>query len=213
MVCAASWLWAAEAVPASEATISSDEMELIDNGSKTVFNGHVLLSRPPYEMKADKMTRVQADGVVEAEGNIIGLWKNPAGDKVKAVGHHARYSPQVQTLELWGDPRLTRWESPKDQTPLIVTADRFIAHNDTHMIQAETRVVFKRGMAFQAMSDHAQFDQTDGVLHLWGTRQVDTLWGDARGTGRFLSDRALLYQNPRRARLMDHVTGHIVPAP
>jgi hypothetical protein len=138
-------------VPVSkdQATLSSDEMEIIHNGSKTIFTGHVLLEKPPYVLKAHRMTRTQDVGLVEAEGRVVGTWRDPAGGRLEALGDRARYDPQSDTAELWTD----------------------LPH----------RVVMN--------------------------------WKDAKGSGHFLSDRAFLFVTPKRVRLIDHVTGHIVPTP
>src|SRR5271170_6278921 len=55
-----------------QATITSDQMELVDNGAQSVFTGHVVLTRAPYVLTAQRMTRVQATGIVEAHGHIVG---------------------------------------------------------------------------------------------------------------------------------------------
>ena len=62
-----------------DATLSSDEMELINQGSKAVFTGHVLLEKPGYRLRANRMTRTEKTGLVEAEGKIHGSWDNPQG--------------------------------------------------------------------------------------------------------------------------------------
>ena len=131
-----------------DATLSSDEMELINQGDKAVFKGHVLLEKTEYQLKANQMTRTEKTGLVEAEGNIIGMWKNPAGGNLKAYGDHGRYDPVAQRAELWTN-------LPK---------------------------------------------------------QVAVNWKDAKGSGNFLSDRAVIFVSSKSVRLQDHVTGHIVPA-
>jgi lipopolysaccharide export system protein LptA len=198
---------------AEDATITSDQMELFDNGTKTVFTGHVVLERSPYVMTADRMTRYQATGIVEAENHVVGTWIKPTGEMTKAVGGRARYDPQAQTTDLWETPSLTHWDTAKDPTPLVVTAERFIAHHDTQMLFAKEDVTIRRGTVFQTHSDQAQFDQKMQVIHLWGSHKTAIQWEDAQGSGHFLSERALLYLSPKRARLMDNVTGHVIPSP
>src|SRR5262249_23343769 len=105
IVIATSAGWAAlPSKTSSDATLSSDEMELINNGGKAVFTGHVVLDRPPYQLKAKKMTRTENNGLVEAEGRIIGTWKGEAGAQLQAQGDHGRYDPATQIAELWTDP-------------------------------------------------------------------------------------------------------------
>ena len=131
-----------------DATLTSDEMDLIDNGHQSVFIGHVLLQKTAYELKADRMTRAQATGLVEASGHIKGTWHNPAGGTLIAEGDKAKYDPATQTAQLWTNPG----------------------------------------------------------------KQVSMTWTDNHGSGHFLSDRALLYMDPKHVQLVDHVTGHIIPA-
>src|SRR3982750_4634162 len=63
LLIAAAWIvgyaaGVAAAAPRShEATISSDEMELLNNGAKTIFTGHVILEQKPYVLKADRMAQ------------------------------------------------------------------------------------------------------------------------------------------------------------
>src|SRR5438552_619671 len=95
---------------APEATITSDELEILNNGAKTVFTGHVILKQVPYVLLADRMVQTKATGIVEAAGHIHGTWTGPSGEKIVATGTHARYTPAAKSIELWDDARLTRWE-------------------------------------------------------------------------------------------------------
>jgi lipopolysaccharide transport protein LptA len=203
------------AAPAqSDATISSDEMELINNGERTVFSGHVVLTRTPYVLTADKMTRYK-DGIVEGEGHIVGSWSQDKGEKTQATGQQARYNPQAQTTELWGHPKLSHWESASDTAPLEVTTQRFIVYHDKRQLHAVDDVKIRRADTFLAQSDRAQFDETTKILSLWCQGQNQTVidFKDPKGSGHFLSDRARLYVSPKRAQLLDRVTGHIIPVP
>ena len=148
---------------------------------------------------------------MDADGHIIGTWVKPTGEKTVATGGKARYRPREQTTELWDFPRLTHWDTIQDTAPMVVTAERFIAHHDTQMLFARQKVTIQRGNDFKSQSDEAQFDQKLRVIHLWGKRQTVIDWKDRQGSGHFLSDRALLFMSPKRARLIDHVTGHVIP--
>src|SRR5204863_1642248 len=93
-------LWgAAEIAYASEATISSDELELQNNGEVTIFRGHVVLKQDPYEVRADRMVRTKATEIVDAEGHVVGTWISAKGEKVRVEGEAARYEPSVHTVE------------------------------------------------------------------------------------------------------------------
>src|ERR1035438_9078044 len=81
---------AASAAP-EEATITSDEFEAVDNGAQSIFTGHVVLTRSPYVLHADRMVRAKATEVVEANGHIQAVWIRPTGEKIIAVGGRARY--------------------------------------------------------------------------------------------------------------------------
>jgi LPS export ABC transporter protein LptC len=187
-------------------------MELINNGAKSVFTGHVQLIKEAYVLTADRMTRIESTGLVEAEGHIVGTWLKPTGEKTTATGEEARYNPQTQTTELWKDARLMHWESASDPQPLVVTAERFIAHHDEHSLEAQNDVTIRRAGMFESHSDAAKYLQNEEVIHLWGERKTTIQVVDAQGSGNFLSDRAQLYLSPRRARLIDQVTGHLIPA-
>lgn len=198
---------------AADATISSDEVEVVNNGVQTIFTGHVVLTRKPYMLLADRMTRLKETGVVDAEGHVTGTWLQPSGEKLEASGSKAKYDPVAQTTELWEDAKLTRWETAKDTAPLVVTAQRFIAHIDQQVLLAEHQVHISRAHEFWAQSDEAKYEQRPQVLHLWGEHRTILNMDEARGSGNFLCDRALLFLSPRRVRLLDRVKGHVIPAP
>src|SRR4051812_11012292 len=73
----------AGAVKKDDATISSDAMEILNNGARTVFSGHVILEKQSYRLTANRMTREQSTGLVQAEGNVIGTWVNLSGEKTE----------------------------------------------------------------------------------------------------------------------------------
>lgn len=134
---------------ANEATISSDQMELIHNGEQTIFTGHVILERTPYTLKADRMTRYQSTGLADAEGKVVGTWVKPKGEAATTQGDYARYNPQTEMAELWAKPG----------------------------------------------------------------RQITVDWKDAQGTAHFQGDRGVLFLASKRVRLIDRVTGHVIPTP
>ncbi len=84
------------------ATITSDELELQNNGELTTFRGHVVLTQPPYEVRSDKMTRTKSDGLVKASGHVVGTWLSPKKEKVRVESEEALYAPNLETVELWG---------------------------------------------------------------------------------------------------------------
>lgn len=196
--------------PSSEATITSDELELHDNGAKTVFRGHVVLTQEPYILTANRMERVRDTEVVNAFGNIKGTWISEKGEKMVATGERGRYNPKEETIELWDRPKLTRWETAKDTAPVVVTADYFIAYKNEKMLLAKKDVHMTQDR-MSAKSHFAKYDQNEQMLHLWGPGQVEIHVEDNKSQGDFLSDRARLSLSPKGARLMDRVTGHVIP--
>jgi len=86
----------------AEATISSDELEMQNNGEKAIFRGHVVLTQVPYQVYGDQMIRTKATGIVNASGHVIGTWVSPKGEKVRVEGDQARYEPSTETVEVWG---------------------------------------------------------------------------------------------------------------
>jgi lipopolysaccharide transport protein LptA len=91
---------------AAQATITSDELELQNNGELTIFTGHVILTQDPYEVHSDRMVRTKATGIVTADGHVIGTWISPKKEKVRVKGDQARYDPVAQTVEIWGKSRV-----------------------------------------------------------------------------------------------------------
>jgi lipopolysaccharide transport protein LptA len=195
----------------NQATITSDEMEVVNNGDQTIFRGHVVLTQAPYGMTSDQMVRYKDTGVVEAEGHVIGTWVKPTGEKLVAQGKKARYNPNDQTTELWSEAKLSRWETVRDTAPVVVTADRFIAHNDQRTLFARDHVHIQQGTDFSTYSDAAKYVDKDQAIYLWSKKKTVVDWRDAQGSGHFLSDRAVLYMSPRRVRLEEDVKGHVIP--
>ena len=87
---------------AAEATITSDELEIQNNGELTIFRGHVDLKQSPYEIRADRMVRKKADASVDAAGHVIGKWQSAKGEKLRVDGEMARYEPSRNIVEIWG---------------------------------------------------------------------------------------------------------------
>jgi lipopolysaccharide transport protein LptA len=196
----------------AEATITSDQLELLDNGARSVFTGHVVLKQDPYLLLADRMIQTKATGIVDAYGHIHGTWITDKGEKVLAEGAQARYIPSEQTTELWGRPRLTRWETALDTAPVTITAVRFIARQKENAMWAIDRVYMRQGTGVWAKSDEAKYDQNAEVIHLWGKKhRTHVYWSDTKGIADFESDRGWLCLAPKKARLMDRVHGHITP--
>jgi len=88
--------------PDTPATITSDELELQNNGALTIFQGHVVLTQGPYEVRSDRIVRTKADGRVDARGHVVGSWVSPKKEKVRIVSEEAAYDPSKETVELWG---------------------------------------------------------------------------------------------------------------
>jgi lipopolysaccharide assembly outer membrane protein LptD (OstA) len=106
---------------------------------------------------------------------------------------------------------MTRWETAVDTMPVIVTADRFVAHENEHEVLAHNNVHIAQGPNKWAASDEARFDQTASTLFLWGTRPVFVHWADLKGISDFHGDKGTVTLKPKQARLMNHVQGHIIP--
>jgi lipopolysaccharide export system protein LptA len=125
----------------NDATLSSDEMELINQGSKAVFTGHVILEKPGYELRANRMTRTEKTGLVEAEGKIHGIWNNPDGGKLEAFGDHGRYDPQTDIAELWTNPSkqvAVNWKDAKGSAHFL--SDRAILYVSSRSVRLADRV-------------------------------------------------------------------------
>ncbi len=113
-----SWLWfiwipafagmtiPAHGAPKGEATITSDELELQNNGEITIFTGHVVLKQDDYLIQADRMVRTKATGIVDADGHVVGTWISPKKEKIVVNGDHARYQPASTVVEIWGPRRV-----------------------------------------------------------------------------------------------------------
>jgi lipopolysaccharide export system protein LptA len=138
-----------EELPEDETTITSDHMELIDHGKKTVFEGNVTIQKKTYELKANRMSRLREDGMIEAEGRIRATWNSEEGQQVIVRGDRGRYDPNTEVAELWTKPS--------------------------------------------------------------GKVTVD--WKDTKGSARFFSERAEFRAAERKVRLVNRVTGHIIPTP
>lgn len=197
--------------PRGEAVITSDQLEIEDNGARTVFTGHVVLRDPPYVLRADQMVQMKKTGIVDAQGHVEGTWISDTGEKLVGIGRNGQYRPDERTTELWGDARLTRWETAVDTNPVVVTADRFVAHEEQHEVLAHSHVHMTQGPNKWSISDEARLDQQTSTVHLWGSHQVLVHWRDNKGISDFYGDRGTLILQPKQAQLIDHVHGHVIP--
>jgi lipopolysaccharide transport protein LptA len=195
--------------PNEEATITSDELQILNSGATTVFKGNVVLTQDVYVLKADRMTQSKATKIVEAHGRVHGTWLPESGEKVVATGRQARYTPSTKITELWGKAKLTRWETLKDTQPVVISAHKFTAYEADNVVYARDRVRITQGKTLWATSDEAKYDQTAETVELWGPSRVAIHWEDARGIADFESDRARVWVSERRGRLIDQVKGRV----
>ncbi|MFA5975881.1 MAG: LptA/OstA family protein [Elusimicrobiota bacterium] len=199
--------------PALEATITSDELQMQDNGAQTIFTGNVVLIQSPYRLEADRMQRTKATGLVQARGHVRGTWISDSGEKIVATGQHARYDPNEEISELWGEPEVTRWETPRDTCPVVLNAERIIAQQRQKTILAQQNVRIRQGTRLLTRSEQGQYSQTDKTIHLWGKKGVFIHVKDTRGSADFTSNRGWVLLDPKEARLIDNVRGHVIPNP
>jgi lipopolysaccharide export system protein LptA len=203
------------AVPgyANDATITSDEMQILDGGAKTIFNRHVVLKQDTYVIRADRMTRIKDTGIVDALGQVEGTWTSEKGEIMTARGKKARYTPSVKTLELWVDADVTRWETAQDTAPVIIQADRFIALQAERVVWAKENVRIRQTDRLKIRCDEAKFDEHERKLYLWGHPRMDIHVKDQRGEGDFQGDQGWVTLSPKRAQLTGEVKGRVNPAP
>jgi uncharacterized protein YecA (UPF0149 family) len=94
---------------------------------------------------------------------------------------------------------------------VVVTADRFIANQKDGTILAHQNVVAHQGIVMAVKSDEAKFERAEKIIHFWGDHHVYVHWQDAKGISDFESDKGWVTLDPKHARLIDHVKGHIIP--
>jgi lipopolysaccharide export system protein LptA len=202
----------ASSKPTSEATITSDELEMRNNGEKTYFRGHVILTEDPYLLDADEMIRTKQTGIVTAHGHLKGTWLSEKGEKVNAFGEDGQYEPAVPKTELWGGkPELIRWETAADTTPVHIVADRFEALHTDRQFYALGHVVITQAPKILTRSDKANYDQKAQIIHLYGPTRVFVHIADAKGTGDFTGEKAWMTLAPKTAHMEGHVIGHVDP--
>ena len=198
--------------PSPEATITSDELEIRNNGEETFFRGHVILKEDPYLLHADQMVRAKLTGIVTAHGRLDGTWLSEKGEKVKAYGEDGQYEAQIPKTELWGGhPELIRWETSADTAPVHIVADRFEALHAEKEFYAFGHVVITQKPKVLARSDKANYDQKAQTIHLYGPTRVFVHIADAKGSGDFTGDKGWVTLAPKTAHMEGHVLGHVDP--
>jgi lipopolysaccharide export system protein LptA len=195
-----------------QATISSDLLELQNNGAKSVFRGHVVLESETYTLKARQMTQTKKTGIVQASGRVDAVWHGDKGEHYHGVGDHAIYNPKTKVADLWGHSQVTRWETAVDTNPVIATAERFRSDGIAKFIAGHQDVHVTRGPEMDVRSDEARYVDAEKALYFWGDHRVRVHYEDAKGKTDFESDRGLVTMEPRQVRLIDRVHGHIIPA-
>ncbi len=197
--------------PPPDATITSDALEMIDNGAKTFFKGHVVLKQEPYRLLADRMVQTKATQVVQAFGHIRGTWTAATGEKMLAVGDHATYSPAQQLTDLWGHAKVTRWENAVDTNPVVALADHFTASELDHTVLAHQRVWISQGKGLSIQADEARYVQADQIIYFSGEKPVAVHYEGVKQNADFVSRKAQMSLSPKKARLIENVQGHVVP--
>lgn len=215
LILSASVLWAdapSTSKPTAEATITSDELEIRNNGEQTFFRGHVILTEEPYLLHADQMVRAKLTGIVTAHGHLDGTWLSEKGEKVKAFGEDGQYESQIPKTDLWGGhPEMIRWETSADTMPVHIMADRFEALHAKHEFYAIGHVVITRFPQALTRSDKANYDQKNQIIYLNGPTRIFVHIADAKGVGDFTSEKGWMTLAPKTAHLEGHVLGHINP--
>jgi len=196
---------------AAPATITSDELEIRDNGALTFFRGHVVLKEDPYLLHSDEMIRTKATGVVEAHGHLDGTWLSDKGEKIKAYGKKGRYTPMPQVTDLWDEARLIRWETVRDTQPVQLTSDHVTAYHQEREFYAKGHVVITQDPKMLSRSDEANYDQKIQTIHLYGPTRVFVHVADAKGSGDFTGEEGWVTLAPKTARLVGQVQGHVIP--
>jgi len=201
-------LHAAEPPPA---TITSDELDMRDNGERTFFHGHVVLTQDPYVLHSDEMERTKTTGLVEAHGHLEGLWLSEKGEKVKAYGKEGRYTPEPQVTQLWDHAHMIRWETVRDTEPVHIFAEHFTAYHQEREFYGKGHVIMRQREKLLSHSVEAKYDQKIQTVHLFGTQRVFIHVADVKGLGDFTGDEAWVTLAPKTARMAGHVKGHVIP--
>ena len=198
--------------PQGETTIRSDELELKDNGERTIFRGNVVLAQPPYTLLADEMVQTRATEIVDAKGHIRATWLRETGEKIVATGRRGRYNPAKKITELWNQATVTRWETAVDTMPVKLSADRFTALETEDVVWASSNVFVRQGTRMWAKADEAKLVRAEERVYFWGRKRPARIhYEDAQGMTDFNSWDGWISMNPKRARLMREVKGHVVP--
>ncbi len=99
---------AAASSPGAPVTLDSDTLEIVDNGARSIFSGHVVLKQDDSVVYADRMVRSGQDGPVVATGRVRGISRGEKKDQqVEILGTKARYEPVLKQVFVWGSPRVT----------------------------------------------------------------------------------------------------------
>ena len=197
---------------AANTTIQSDELELKDNGARTIFRGNVRLTQPPYTLTADQMVQTRATEIVDARGRVKATWQRETGEKVVATGQMARYNPKTKITELWSRATVTRWETAVDTMPVVLSAHHFKALETEDVVWASTDVHVRQGSQMWAKADEAKLVRAEERVYFWGRKRKAMIhYEDHQGVTDFRSWEGWLSMNPKRGRLMREVQGHIVP--
>jgi|GEM_PF-2137981 lipopolysaccharide transport protein LptA len=198
---------------AASATITSDELQLVDQGAESIFVGHVVIKQDYYTLWADRVRQVKDTGIANAFGHVKALWARPGEARILGTGLYAKYDPNTEEAQLWNRAEITRWETEADTSPVHIKADHFISREMEQKMWAKGNVYIRRPGNFWSKSEDGLYNQAEQVVSLWGPQQVEMQYMDDKGAAHFFSDRAMVFLSPKRVRLLDHVKGHIVPAP
>ena len=73
-------------------------------------------------------------------------------------------------------------------------------------------VVITQDPKILTRSDEAKYDQNAQTIHLYGPTRIFVHVADAKGSGDFTSEEGWVTLDPKHARIVGHVQGHVIPA-
>ena len=103
------------------------------------------------------------------------------------------------------------------QDPYQVSSDRMVRTKATGIVDATGHVkgtwVSPQGEKVQVTGDTARYDPASDTLEIWGPGRVQVQLDGEKGKAHFFGDRGWVFtRQPGRAKLIGHVTGHLIPA-
>ena len=180
--------------------ITSDTMEVVQQGLQTKFTSHVKVTQPGERLLCDELISDKSHHVLHAKGHVS-LYKEVENEQVwEAFGQRGDYDTRENLMTLWnshGRARLIKHHRSSELNTMELESEWMNTDNHFSFAHAKGRVYGRSvststPQSIRFWSDEAVFDEPRSLIRLEGTRPVVIL--DQPSESRHITGRSIRYR-------------------